>query len=84
MKHPFAAFRLGREAHDLDLTTEVAAVARAGIPALVVGSASDTLATPVVCSGIARSLGAEYQEIAAGGHMWMLSDWPGFRAILSS
>lgn len=84
LRHPFATHRLARQAHDLDLSAEMAEAARAGVPAVVVGCRSDTLTTPDVCSRIARSLGGEYREVEGGGHMWMLGDWAGFGAILRS
>jgi pimeloyl-ACP methyl ester carboxylesterase len=82
IKHPRATYRLAREAHDLDLGNEMSRVAAAGIPALVVACASDTLTTPAVCQAIAGKLGCSYEQIEGAGHMWMLSDWPRFRAFL--
>ena len=75
--------RLAREAHDLDLRDEMARVAAAGIPGLVVACASDTLTTPAICREIASRLGGGYEEIEGAGHMWMLSDRPRFRRLLA-
>ncbi len=83
IKHPRATHRLAREAHDLDLRDEMIRVAAAGIPALVVACASDTLTTPAVCRTIAATLGCGCEQIEGAGHMWMLGNWPRFRAFLS-
>ncbi|MGE5274621.1 MAG: alpha/beta fold hydrolase [Verrucomicrobiota bacterium] len=81
-RHPWATYRLAREAHDLDLREEMGRVSAAGIPTLVVGCATDTLTTPAVCEAVARRLGGECRQVEGGGHMWMLSNWPGFQGIL--
>ncbi len=83
IRHPAATYRLSREAHDLDLRDEMTRVAVAGIPAQVVACTSDTLTTPAVCRTVAATLGCGCEEIEGAGHMWMLSDWPRFRALLS-
>ncbi len=83
IKHPRATHRLAREAHELDLSDEMTRVAAAGIPALVVACASDTLTTPAVCQTIAAALGCGCEQVEGAGHMWMLSNWAGFRAFLS-
>jgi pimeloyl-ACP methyl ester carboxylesterase len=84
IRHPLAMHRLAREAHDLDLTGELTRVAAAGIPALVVVGATDTLTTPAVCEAIAAALGCPCQQIDGAGHNWMMSDWPRFRALLAA
>ena len=83
IKHPRATHRLAHEAHDLDLRDEMTRVAAAGIPALVVACASDTLTTPAVCQEIAAALGCGCEQVEGAGHMWMLSNWARFRAFLS-
>jgi pimeloyl-ACP methyl ester carboxylesterase len=83
VKHPWLTERLARETHDLDLTAEMFHVRSAGIPVLVVGCASDTLTTPVICQAVADKLAGEYLEVEGRGHMWMLSDWLTFRAFLN-
>jgi pimeloyl-ACP methyl ester carboxylesterase len=83
-RHPWATYQLARETHDLDLTDEMRRVALARVPALVVGCSSDTLTTPAVCRSIADGLGGDYREIDGRGHVWMLNDWPTFRAILAA
>ena len=82
IRHPSATYRLSREAHDLDLRDEMTRVAAARIPVQVVACTSDTLTTAAVCQTIAATLGCGYEEIKGAGHMWMLSDWPRFRAFL--
>jgi pimeloyl-ACP methyl ester carboxylesterase len=82
IRHPLALHRLAREAHGLDLRGEFAAVASSAIPVTVVGSASDTLTTPAICTSIAGGLGGEYREVGGRGHMWMLTNWPAFESIL--
>lgn len=82
--HPRATYRLGREAHDLDLGAEMDGVRAAGIPVLVVGCRSDTLTTPAVCAAIAERLGGESRQVEGAGHVWMLADRPGFSALLGS
>jgi pimeloyl-ACP methyl ester carboxylesterase len=82
VKHPFATYRLAREAHDLDLTAELDNVAAAAIPTLVVACRTDTLTTPQICSAFADRVAGGYHEVAAGGHMWMLADRPSFRTLL--
>jgi len=84
VRHPLAAYRLAREAHDLDLAAELDKVAAASIPTLVVACRSDTLTTPAICSEVAGRLAADYREVDGDGHMWMLTDWPSFRAVLSA
>ena len=81
-RHPWATYRLAREAHDLDLREEMDRVSAAGIPTLVVGCATDTLITPAICETVARRLGGECRQVEGGGHMWMLSNWPEFQGIL--
>ena len=83
VKHPRLTYRLAREAHDLDLREDMTRVARAHVPCLVVGYTRDTLTTPVICRAIADALGADFRQIEGSGHMWMLRDWPGFRALLA-
>jgi pimeloyl-ACP methyl ester carboxylesterase len=84
LKHPIATSRLAREAHDLDLTRELDHIAAASIPTLVVACRTDTLTTPQICSAYAARVAGCYREVAAGGHMWMLTDWPSFRALLQT
>jgi pimeloyl-ACP methyl ester carboxylesterase len=81
--HPWATYRLAREAHDLDLTAGFDNVAAASIPTLVVGCRSDTLTTPAICAEIAKRLAGRYREVGGDGHMWMLSDWSSFRSLLA-
>lgn len=77
LRAPRDAFRLAREVHDADLSEEMEAVRTAGIPATVIGCASDTLVTARHCRSIAGRLGASYRELTlTGGHMWMLGAWP--------
>jgi pimeloyl-ACP methyl ester carboxylesterase len=82
VKHPWATYRLAREAHDLDLAPEIDEVAAAAIPTVVVGCQSDTLTTPSICADLADRLAGRYLEVVGGGHMWMLSDWAAFRSVL--
>jgi pimeloyl-ACP methyl ester carboxylesterase len=82
VKHPRATHRLAREAHGLDLRDELARVAAARIPALVIACSSDTLTTPAICRAIAADLGCECELIEGAGHVWMLSDWERFHAFL--
>jgi pimeloyl-ACP methyl ester carboxylesterase len=83
IRHPWATYRLARQAHDLDLSEEMSRVQAAEIPTLVVGCGSDTLVTPAICQTIAQKLGASCEQVQGTGHMWMLSDWPAFRAFLT-
>jgi pimeloyl-ACP methyl ester carboxylesterase len=83
VRHPWATYRLAREAHDLDLSEEMARVSDAGIETLVVGCGSDTLVTPAICQTIAYKLGASSSQVEGAGHMWMLDDWAAFRAFLT-
>ena len=83
VKHPWLTQRLARETHELDLTAEMFLVRSAGIPVLVVGSASDTLTTPAICQAVADKLGGEFEQVEGAGHMWMLRDWTTFRALLT-
>jgi len=82
IKHPRATHRLAHEAHDLDLSAEMTRIADAGISALVVACASDTLTTPAVCRRIAATLGCVCEQIEGAGHMWVLSNLAQFRAFL--
>jgi pimeloyl-ACP methyl ester carboxylesterase len=83
-RHPFATYRLAREAHHLDLDAEMRRVAASRVPTLVVGCGSDTLTTPAICEAIAGKLVGEYRQVEGDGHVWMFSDWPGFKAILDA
>lgn len=81
---PKAALALAREVRELDLRRECARVRAAGITALVVGCASDTLVTCDRTRTLAAALGAEYRELPlAGGHMWMLADGACFADVLA-
>jgi pimeloyl-ACP methyl ester carboxylesterase len=82
--HPWATYRLAREAHDLDLIAELTKVAAASIPALVVACTSDTLTTPAICAAVAERLAGGYREVTGDGHMWMLGDGASFRALLDA
>jgi len=83
VKHPWLTYRLAREAHDLDLSQEMSRVAAAWISTVVIGCGSDTLTTPAVCQEIADKLAGPYEQVEGAGHMWMLRDWPTFRALLT-
>jgi hypothetical protein len=80
IKHRRATHRLAREAHDLDLRDEMTPIADAGIPALVVACASDTLTTPAGCQTIAAALGCGCEQIEGARHIWVLSNLAQFRA----
>lgn len=81
---PRAALSLAREVRALDLRRECRRVRVAGVPALVVGCASDTLVTRDHALALAQSLGADYRELAlGGGHMWMLHAHDLLAAVLS-
>jgi pimeloyl-ACP methyl ester carboxylesterase len=74
---PRAALRLARTLRALDLSREMVAIRRAGVPATVVGCTTDTLVTPAHCRRTARDLAAEYRELELdGGHVWMFGRWP--------
>jgi len=83
VKHPWATYRLARQAHDLDLSAEIGKVAAASIPTLVVGCESDTLTTTATCAHIADRLAGRYGQITGRGHMWMLTDWRSFGKLLN-
>jgi pimeloyl-ACP methyl ester carboxylesterase len=71
--HPVAARRLGNDVRRHDLTPELGALRERRIPAVVVGTTTDTLVTPAQCRRISELLGAEYREVGAdGGHLWFL------------
>ncbi len=75
-RSPRAARRLARSLCRLDLSSELAAVRDAGIPATVIACSTDTLTTPESCRRIAELLGGTYRELhAAGGHVWMFGSW---------
>jgi hypothetical protein len=85
LRAPRSALRLARTVHDADLSDEMAAVRQAGIPALVIGCATDTLVTTAHSRRAAHLLGAAYRELQLqGGHMWMLSAWPLLAGELSA
>ncbi|HEX4323192.1 MAG TPA: alpha/beta fold hydrolase [Gaiellaceae bacterium] len=70
---PRSALRLARTVRSLDLSAELEAVRRRGIPCTVVTAASDTLTPPDVCRRVARLAGGDYHELAVdGGHIWFL------------
>jgi pimeloyl-ACP methyl ester carboxylesterase len=81
---PGAALGLARHLRRLDLRRECARVKAAGIPATVIGCASDTLVTVERARALADALGARYEEVdLRGGHMWMLSARERFAAIVA-
>ncbi len=53
------------------------------VPSLIIGCRSDTLTTPSICAEITETLGGQHLQLEGSGHMWMLNDWPHFRAILA-
>jgi pimeloyl-ACP methyl ester carboxylesterase len=84
LRAPRSALRLAQAVHGADLSAEMAAVRRAGIPTTVVGCSSDTLVTPRLCRRASKLLGSSYVELpVAGGHMWMLGEWPRFLGLFA-
>lgn len=84
VRAPRAALALARHLRALDLRRECARVKAAGIPATVVGCASDTLVTAQRARALAEALGARYEELnLPGGHMWMLGERKRFTAVLA-
>jgi pimeloyl-ACP methyl ester carboxylesterase len=80
---PAAAVRLAAAVRSLELTAELEIVRGHGIPVKVVSCTTDTLVTVGHCRRIAELLAAAHRELPlAGGHMWMLRDWPAFSAEL--
>jgi pimeloyl-ACP methyl ester carboxylesterase len=72
---PRSAYALAERVRKLDLRRECDRVRAAGIPATVIGCASDTLVTTDRARALADALGARYEELdLRGGHMWMLAD----------
>ena len=70
---PVSARRLGNDVRRLDLTPELGRLRARGIPAVVVGTTTDTLTTPRHCLRVGELLGAEYHELdVEGGHLWFL------------
>jgi pimeloyl-ACP methyl ester carboxylesterase len=83
IRAPRAALRLAHAVRNLDLSRQMRRLRQLGVPALVVGCASDTLVTPRHCRVTADLLGAEYRELELpGGHMWMLESWPRLAQLL--
>ena len=83
LRAPRAALRLARSLRRLDLTAEMRRLHGAGVQVDVVGCSTDTLVTPAHCREVAAILGADYRELElAGGHMWMLTEWPVFSGLL--
>jgi len=82
---PRGAIKLVQALRRLDLSAQMERVRAAGIPTIVVGCTTDTLATPTHCRRVARLLGAEYRELAvSGGHVWMLRRPALLAAVLGS
>ena len=81
---PIAAGRLIRSLRALSLEREMETVRNAGIPASVIGCATDTLTTPAQCAAAAKLLGASYRELrTGGGHVWMFGRWRLFERELA-
>jgi pyochelin biosynthesis protein PchC len=81
---PIATRRLIRTLRVLSLEREMERVRNAGIPASVIGCATDTLTTPAHCAATARLLGGGYRELGtSGGHVWMFGRWRLFERELS-
>jgi pimeloyl-ACP methyl ester carboxylesterase len=82
---PLSALRLAEHVRSLDLRRECARVHAAGVPAVVIGCATDTLVTTDRSRELARSLGARYEELdLRGGHMWMLGDRRRFTELVAA
>jgi pimeloyl-ACP methyl ester carboxylesterase len=82
---PRSALRLAEHVRSLDLRRECARVRAAGVPAVVIGCATDTLVTTDRSRELARSLGARYEELdLGGGHMWMLNDGRRFSELVAA
>jgi pimeloyl-ACP methyl ester carboxylesterase len=80
---PRAALRVTRQVRSLDLSCACQRVRAFGVPALVVGCATDTLVRASSSRALATSLGADYRELVdADGHMWMLADPAAFASTL--
>ena len=80
---PRAARRLAHELERLDLRSSIEAVARAGVPATGVASATDRLVTLGHCRAVASLLGAELRVVDdPGGHTWMYGAWDRFAVEL--
>jgi pimeloyl-ACP methyl ester carboxylesterase len=85
LRAPRSAWQLARTVRALDLSAEMRCVRASGIETTVVACSSDTLVTASHCRRAAALLGARYRELAReGGHMWMLTNWPGLAAELST
>jgi pimeloyl-ACP methyl ester carboxylesterase len=81
---PRAAWRLMQVVRRLDLTAELDALRRRGVPCEVIACTTDTLTPTAHCRAIAALVGGGYRELdAAGGHMWMLSDPGSFASALT-
>jgi pimeloyl-ACP methyl ester carboxylesterase len=82
---PRSALALAENIRRLDLRRECARVRSAGIPAVVIGCATDTLVTTDRSRELARSLGARYEELdLRGGHMWMLAHGRRFGELVAA
>ena len=85
LRAPRAALRLALALRNLDLSREMRTIARARVPATVIGCATDTLVTPAHCRRAAALLGARYRELALdGGHTWMFGRWHLLAGVLAN
>ncbi len=83
LRSPRLAWRVAKAVRGLDLSREMDAVRRSGIPTDVVGCTTDTLVTVGHTRRMAALLGAEYRELPVlGGHAWMFGHWRRFSAEL--
>jgi pimeloyl-ACP methyl ester carboxylesterase len=68
---PWAALKLARTVHGLDLAPELERIRAAGVPCTIVACAGDELTTSAHCRALAAALDADYRELdAADGHIW--------------
>ena len=67
---PRAALRLAGSVRSLDLSSELDALRRCGVPCSVITADTDSLTPPEHCRKVARLAGGDYRELrVAGGHV---------------
>ena len=81
---PRAALRLARAICTLDLSDELTALRRLGIPCTVLSAETDTLTPPERCRKVAELAGGTFEQLdVGGGHVWFLLAAPQLRARLA-
>jgi pimeloyl-ACP methyl ester carboxylesterase len=82
--HPRAFLRSARLARDADLTDELAALQRRGLPVVVVWARDDGVLTDASLEVLRGAFGEANSISVTGGHNWLLSDPDRFGEIMTN